>query len=357
MDGPSSHLAQLGAASRPAGSRAASEAREYCAEALRRLEFTVTEHSFEYSKFAGAFAAPVAGVVVVAFAIAIYLMRPLSADVALGLLVAAAVIGMGFRFVGGRGVLDLPFARATGINLEATRGSDAPKVWLVAHIDSKWQPVSMIVRVAGVMLSVIGLVGLVVTAFSMRPVANSLATTFLAIAIVGSVPLMLSFVGARNHGTLDNASGVATVLAALELLDARVSIGVLITDAEELALAGARAWARARTPGVALNCDSIDDDGSLVVMHSAPAPDGLVETMTSVAQESGEAIRVMRLIPGILTDHVALASAGWSTLTLSRGAARTLRRIHTSRDTLATMRGAGIAGAARVLAKTAAELA
>ena len=68
------------------------------------------------------------------------------------------------------------------------------------------------------------------------------------------------------------------------------------------------------------------------------------------------ALRVIRLIPGILTDHVALAAAGWATVTLSRGSMRTLQRIHTTRDTLATMRGTGIAGAARVLATTAMEL-
>jgi len=33
-----------------------------------------------------------------------------------------------------------------------------------------------------------------------------------------------------------------------------------------------------------------------------------------------------------------------------------LRRIHTASDTLATMRGTGIAGAARVIARTATEL-
>jgi hypothetical protein len=356
VDAGSSHLARLGAASRPAGSRAADEARTYCAGVLRALGFSVTEHSFEYSKFAGAFAAPLAGVCVAAFAITIYVMRPHSAMTLAGVGVAAGVAAVAFRLVGSRGVLELPFARAGGVNLEAVRGAAEPNVWLVAHIDSKWQPVSMSVRVAGVVLSVIGLAGLVATASSMRPAMNSLATTFLVLAVLGSVPLLLSFVGARNHGTLDNASGVATVLAAAALLGTEASVGILITDAEELALAGARAWGRAKRPGIALNCDSVDDEGSLVIMHNAPAPDRIVAAMSGVARESGEALRVMRLIPGILTDHVALASAGWQTLTLSRGTARTLRRIHTSRDTLATMRGAGIAGAARVLARTAAEL-
>jgi len=356
VDAGSSHLARLGAASRPAGSRAAAEARVYCADVLRGLGFSVAEQRFEYSKFAGAFAAPVAGLCVAVFAIAIFTLRPLDPTRLSAVGVLAGLVAMMFRFIGGRGVLDLPLFRAHGVNVEATRGTAAPTVWLIAHIDSKWQPVSMIVRVAGVMLSVVGLLGLVATAVSMRPTMTSLATVFLIVTLLGSIPLMLSFVGANNHGTLDNASGVATVLAAVEQIDVGAPVGVLITDAEELALAGARAWARGRTPGLALNCDSVDDEGELVVMHSAPAPERLLSAISGVARETGEPLRLMRLIPGILTDHVALANAGWTTLTLSRGTARTLRRIHTSRDTLTTMRGTGIAGAARVLARTAAEL-
>lgn len=356
MDAGSSHLARLGSASRPAGSPGAREAQAYSADVLRRLGFVVTEHSFEYSKFAGAFAAPLAGISVSALAIAIFVLRPLSATTTSALGVVAGAVVAGLRYAGGRGVLGLPFARARGVNLEATRGGEEPTLWVVAHIDSKWQPVSMIARVSGVILSTLGLLGLLATAFSTRVVASSLATAFLVVAVIGSVPLLLSVVGARNHGTLDNASGVATVLAAVELMDADASVGVLITDAEELALAGARAWSTSRTPAIALNCDSIDDDGPLVVMYSPPLPDRLIAVVARVARESGQALRAMRLLPGILTDHVALAERGWMTMTLSRGTARTLRRIHTSRDTRATMHGAGIAGAAQVLAKTASEL-
>ena len=64
----------------------------------------------------------------------------------------------------------------------------------------------------------------------------------------------------------------------------------------------------------------------------------------------------MRLIPGVLTDSVALADAGWETLTLSRGNFRTLQRVHTSRDTLAQLEGNSIDVAARILADTATEL-
>ena len=178
----------------------------------------------------------------------------------------------------------------------------------------------------------------------------------LGLVWVGAVPLMASTVGSRNHGTLDNASGVAAVLEAAALIPMTARVGVVITDAEELALAGARAWATTRTPVVALNCDSVDDDGDLVVMYSRLVPSPLLSRIRAAASAHGEVLKVFRLIPGILTDSVALADAGWVTVTLSRGTVRTLMRIHTSRDTLATMDGRGIAGAARVLAQTATEL-
>ena len=64
----SPHLARLGAVSRPAGSATTAEARGYCATVLRDLGFTTTEHAFEYSRFAGAYATPLAGLMIVALA-------------------------------------------------------------------------------------------------------------------------------------------------------------------------------------------------------------------------------------------------------------------------------------------------
>ena len=172
---------------------------------------------------------------------------------------------------------------------------------------------------------------------------------------------MLSGVGARNQGTVDNASGVATLLEAAELLPRNLDVGVLITDAEELALAGARAWLREwrGAVGVALNCDSIDDAGPLVAMYSGrrQRSAAAVAAVAHAAIEEHETLSAMRLLPGVLADSVAFAGGGWRTLTLSRGTIRTLGRIHTSRDTLDTMRGTGIPGAARVLARAACEIA
>jgi hypothetical protein len=107
---------------------------------------------------------------------------------------------------------------------------------------------------------------------------------------------------------------------------------VLLTSAEELGLAGARAWVRGRPAAVALNCDGVDDAGTLTCMYSGRAPAGLLDALRQVAGDAGDAVRVRRLLPGILVDGVALADAGWAVITVSRGTLRTLARIHTSAD-------------------------
>jgi len=351
------HLTRLGAYARPAGGAGTAAARRYCRSLLEPLGFVVREQEFEYSAFGGAWAMPVLGLAAPVLGTAAVLARgnhPLVALVA-GVLFAA-VLGT-VAYAGGAGVLDLPVMRRRGTNLVATRGPSAPHLWLVAHADSKWQPVSMVVRMLGIVFTTIA-----IAALAIATIAGSSAATPLVVALwLTALPLMLSGVGARNHGTVDNASGVATVLEAAELLPRDLDVGVLITDAEELALAGARAWLREwrGAVGVALNCDSVDDAGPLVAMYSG-GRDRSTTTVSAVAgaaNAEGEQLRTTRLLPGILADSVAFAGAGWRTVTLSRGTIRTLGRIHTSRDTLDAMRGTGIPGAARVLARAAREIA
>ena len=351
MDTASAHLARLGARSRPTGGAAVAEARAYCADTLRSFGFSVSEHSFEYSAFPGAWAAPAFGLAIPALATLTFAARH-TAFAWVIVAIAIAVLWLLVRVTGPRAVLDGPLMRRAGTNLQAVRGTETPRVWLVAHIDSKWQPVSMITRVAGVLTLGAGLVVLAIAAV-IRPSAGPIA---LGLIGLGAIPLVLSVVGDGNDGTLDNASGVAAVLEAVSIMPPDVALGVLIADAEELALAGARAWARSRSPAIALNCDSVDDDGPLVVMYSRSKPSRLTQALGAAAVKASEPLRTLRLIPGILTDSVALADAGWQSVTLSRGTVRTLQRIHTARDTLAGMRGTGIAGAARVLARAATEL-
>jgi hypothetical protein len=350
--GGAPHLARLAASPRPTGGPAIADARAYCAIELHRLGFIVREEPFEYSAFAGRFGAPSFGLLLPAAAtLAVVVANRGAADVpwfaiVIIALAIAAAIGLA------RGVSNAPVMRRTGMNIEATRGPSPAKLWLVAHLDSKSQPVPMLVRVAGVVVLAVGLGG-VALSLLVRP---SAAVAALVVAWVGGLPLMLSVVGTRSAGALDNASGVAAVLDAAAALSPALPIGVLISDAEELSLAGARAWARSRTAGVALNCDSVDDGGPLTAMFTRRRPSRLLSVLAEASVASKETLRIRRLLPGILTDSVALADAGWETLTLSRGTLRTLLRIHTSRDNLQSMRGVGIAGAARVLARTASRL-
>jgi hypothetical protein len=143
---------------------------------------------------------------------------------------------------------------------------------------------------------------------------------------------------------------VATVLAAAE--GQRAAIGVCLTSAEELGLAGARAWVRARVrahDAVMLNCDGVDDSGVTTCMYSAQRPDDLIARVTTAASRAGVAIRVHRLLPGVLTDGVAVADAAWPAVTLSKGGVRTLARIHTAADRPSAINGSGIAEVARVM--------
>jgi putative aminopeptidase FrvX len=160
--------------------------------------------------------------------------------------------------------------------------------------------------------------------------------------------VIASVVGARSDGAVDNAAGVAAVLLAATLVRGDVALGVLLPSAEELGLAGARAWARGVRPGIALNCDGVDDMGELTIMHRGSVPDGLLQALQTAAPAR---LRVRRMPVGVLTDSVALTDRGWAAVTVSRGSLATLRRIHTPADSLASLRGEGIDDVATLLAR------
>jgi hypothetical protein len=276
------------------------------------------------------------------------------------LVVAAIVLAIGGRWLTRRGVLTLPMLRRAGVNLEATRkaagqrGGGGPQFWLVAHIDSKSQPVPLLARAGGVMLLALSWFAAIVLAAlelaRVAPQGGALWVAVVAVAIVGAVPVAASVVGDRSDGAVDNASGVAAVLCAAAFVHDMV--GVVITDAEELALAGARAWCRDNQPEfrTAVNCDGLDDVGTLTLMYTGRRPRRLETAINSAAERLGETVRIIPLIPGLLVDGVAFADAGWEVATVSRGTLATLRRIHTKADDLRAVGGDGVARAARVVA-------
>jgi hypothetical protein len=271
---------------------------------------------------------------------------------ALTILVAgAAILGACGWWLGRSGVLDLPFARARSTNLVATRG--APTLWLVAHLDSKSQPIPIVVRALAITASLVlyGVAAGVGVAQLIVPISPFVWIALATLAVLAALPVMASVVGARSPGALDDASGVVTVLRAAEQLPRDLALGVLLTSAEELGLAGARAWAREGAPASAINLaplsainiDGIDDSGGIRLIYSGRLPRALLERFGSGWPSPG------RLVPGVLMDGVALSDAGWQVVNVSKGSWRTVSRIHTPSDDLAHLDGRGAEEVAAML--------
>jgi len=352
-----SHLRRLARTPRPTCSAAAADARQYCSFTLSSLGFRVREIPFEYSAAVGAYGTPAGGaalcLVIIGAAGAAWGNR---ASMALVVLIVGGLgVALGGRWLAGDGVLSLPFMRRRGVNIEATRGENDPDVWLVAHVDSKSQPVPLLVRALGILLLAIGWIAAIMLAVGnmLGHAAPHLWSAVVVIAVVGALPVLGSVVGTRSAGAIDNASGVATVLAAAAA-SPEANLGVLITDAEEMGLAGARAWCaettRRRVP--LLNCDGVDDEGLLTLMWTRPRSLRIESVVRRASRDFG-ALRVIPLVPGVLVDGVAFSDAGWESLTLSRGSLATLRRIHTRADNLDHLEGRDLSSAALTLALAA----
>lgn len=350
-------VAALAAEPRPAGSAAEARARSLCRSRLERAGYRCVEQSFEYSEWPGRWGTPLVGALLLVASL-LALVASLSGTVALEraafATVAAAVLAG--AVLARRATVWLPVGRRAGVNLVATRG--APAVWLVAHLDSKSQPVAMLLRVAAVLISALLWAALLSFAAAGLGQARggALATGLAIAASVAALPIVLTTVGSDSDGALDNASGVAAVILAAEAAVASSGVGVVITSAEELGLAGAHAWlsSESRLPGFVINCDGVDDSGDLRCMLS-PWSRSLALCCQSAAERCSLAtpVRTGRVLPGVLVDGTAFASAGWRAVTVSRGRLSALARIHTRRDVAARLDGRGVQEAALLIAALA----
>lgn len=341
---------------------------------MARLEadgFEITEEAFSFSAFPASAGPSVLGIF---FAMVTLSAARLAATSSLIVALATAIGGLAFTVLAGRvlmrwGTPHFPAMRRQSTNVIARRDlTRAPNVWLVAHLDSKSQTIRMLVRVGSVVLAglffllFIFSVGLQMSGV---PIAEGDQRVMLAwqsailafLTAVAVLPIVFCFIGNHSRGALDNATGVAAVILAAESLPLEMNVGVLLTSGEELALAGARAFAEShRQIGVALNCDTIDDSGEFICMSSSRRNDS-ARKVAGAAATIGERVRPRGMIMGILADNVAFSDAGWDACTLSRGNLATLARVHTSRDIPELLDGTGIARAARILARAAEELA
>jgi hypothetical protein len=345
------HLESIAAAPRPAGGPEEARARAYCANVLTRAGFDVREEPFAYSQIPGKLATPIvgaaAGLMIGAAARAGWRGNGVTA---LSLLVAgSAILAAGAWWLGRHGVLALRWKRAHSVNLVATRGE--PDLWLMAHLDSKSQPVPILLRAGGVM----GLIASIVVGIAVSLVQLTgtgvapLWPWIAAVGIVMALPVTASIVQSRSPGALDDGSGVVTVLMVAQSLPPHTPLGVVLTSAEELGLAGARAWVAGRAPAQAINVDGVDDLGSIRLTWTRRRPSPLIARLMAAAGHARVAVHAGRLLPGALLDGVALADAGWDVVTVSRGTLGTVARIHLPGDSLARLGGEGTTLAASMI--------
>ena len=327
---------------REAGTPAAAAARDLVAAHLEALGYRVQRQRFVFapSSLNGfpVFGAGLGG-------LALLLLPLLSGEGAPGwaaaLVLAGGILLLAVLAMGiGLGWLPLGGGTREDANLIATRGAVPVRRWIVAHLDSKAQIQSMAGRLVAVWVIGVAVAALVALALARLrgsvpvPLAGmGAAAAVLAGALAGRGRLRGTTPGARDNGT-----GVAGALAAAEGLDDPAT-GILITGAEEFGLVGARVFVAQRADdlreAVVVNLDTIDQEGELALVSHDARGAALARREAPRLVASGLTPRLRRLPVGILTDSLPFARAGVPALTIGRLTWRTLRTIHTPRDTAA----------------------
>jgi hypothetical protein len=249
-----------------------------------------------------------------------------------GGLVVLAILAWGV----GLGWISLGEPLREDANLIATRGSELPQRWIVAHLDSKAQAHSMAGRMVAVWIAIVAMSALAVLAVLRLKGLIPLVWVGLGcgIAVLASFQARKGRLQGRSQGARDNGSGVVAALAAAEA-SSGTGLGILITGAEEFGLVGARVFARL-IPGVPkmefLNLDTIDQEGMLYLVSHDARGESLAARIEPMLERIGIGIRRKRLPLGIFVDSAPLARTRASAITVGRLTWATLRRIHTVQD-------------------------
>ena len=234
-----------------------------------------------------------------------------------------------------RALLGVP-KRVAGLNLIARQPSTRPAIWLVAHYDSKGQPISMAVRLVGFFALLLGLFTLFVA------LLPALAILAVAIVIVSQ-----NRVTDNSPGAVDNATALVAIFMTIDQVSSGARVGVIFPDAEEFGLVGARSLAADRSSLFAdaalINLDSLDDTGrSTAFVHRR----GRIGAAVAEALKA----RQWRWLP-VIVDGIALSAVCRECVTILKGNWRTMRIIHRPADSIARVRLDGAASVAAGLAR------
>jgi hypothetical protein len=350
------------------GSAGALEVERLLRAELQALGFQITELPFSFSTVPGRFGVPTAGLLVVAAGVASATLAAAHRGGAalLVLLAGAFLIALAARYAGAA-VRRLPLGRLPAANWLVTRPAARPRFLVVAHRDSKSQPVPLQLRagaVATVPLLAVGLLTLALFALFAPPTRPlGFAAWLLGLASVGAgAPLMLCVSRNDSPGALDNATGLAALVALADRERDHPEVVFLVTDGEELGLAGASAAVSQLPPlqGV-INLDGLDDEGDFQIVElyglprRGPAP-RLVAALLDAAGGLGLTARRRTLPLGVLVDHIPLAESGLSAVTVMRGTRASLRRVHRPSDAAARLTGQGVSDTVELVTHALARL-
>ena len=336
------------------GSKAAETVTEEIRARFEKLGYEVRDQGFSISTWPGRFSVSLAGVFYLAGAIGSALLATIGHP-GVALVVQLSVLVL----IGGLAVLQrlamniVPFGRIEASNLIAGVPGKRPRYYVMAHRDSKSQPIPLAFRGPAIVLGIIAWIALVVLYLLglLDPAFNNPATIMLlgVLAAVAGLILILCWVNNNSPGALDNASGVATLLGVAEReLDAG-DVAFIVTDAEELGLAGAREVATSLPASFGvINVDGIDDYGTfhIVERFGWPRKQGAAPHLAAALLSAAAALNhnaVRRNVPiGLLLDHIPIVRAGTPALTLMRGDLKSLSRVHRPADNLEVLKGTGV---------------
>lgn len=336
------------------GSAEAAEVTARIRTHFEQLGYEVRDYPFIISSLPGRFAMSAVG--------AIYLIGSLAAaalmyqghpGVAVVLLLMVLLLAAAMAVLARPAMTVLPWGRVNCINQVAHRPGARPRYYLMAHRDSKSQPIPLAFRGPAIVLGIVAWVALTVaaTAALLNPALTRPDVTLVigSLAVVAGALLLFCWVDNRSPGALDNASGVAALLGVAEREAGAGDVAFIITDAEELGLAGARAIAPLLPPSFGvINVDGLDDHGSFYVLErfgwfrkKGLAPP-LAAALLSAATNLNTPARRRDVPMGLLLDHIPVVRAGTPALTLMRGSLKSLRRVHRPADNLDHLNGSGV---------------
>lgn len=346
---------------RMSGTEGAAEVEQLVRERFEALGYETEALPFQFSAWPGRFGLAAAGVVLLLTgALAGWLIAGSEPALALIVLLVGLAVAVIPLLVLGSAIRGMPWARIESANLLFRKPGSRPAWIVMAHRDSKSQLAPTALRSAALVtagvawLALVVLAGMWIAGEDYRLPGTAL-TVGVILSLCGLV-LALSWASNASPGALDNASGVAALLATAGRVGNGGDVAFLITDGEELGLAGARDVARKLPPvqGV-INVEGLDDGGTFIVAEgrgwrrrgSAPQ---LAAALLTAGRALDMPVHRRKLPLSLLVDHIPVAGAGIPSLTLLRGTWKSLMRVHRPGDDVGRLGCQGAADGATLLA-------